>query len=275
VNEQSAYENEMGFPHALRDHEVERLLSRQATDGDGSGLEDVVLFLRALQSLVPQAPDPRSERDLVRKLADTARAGSATAAPILGGRRTARARRGRRATVALGRIALAAMLLAVALAGLAFAGVRLPGPVNDAFSTVGVDLPNQAGDEGSSATTPGSSEDVNGPSDQGSAAGGKGSAADHRAGSHSASRGKGQTTRRSHRKAYGPSRSAQPNPPGDAVRRGPNPTPGVSRGELDIVPSGGGGSGSGSGSGNATTRGSSSTHVGSVRGQGLSHDNAG
>ncbi len=69
---------------------------------------------------------------------------------------------------------MVAVLVPAALAGLAFAGVKLPGPVNDAFSTVGVDLPNQAGDRRSSATTPGSSEDVNGSSDQGSAAGGKG-----------------------------------------------------------------------------------------------------
>ena len=44
-------------------------------------------------------------------------------------------------------VAAAVLALPIAFAGLAFAGVRLPEPVDSAFETVGIDLPNQGGSE--------------------------------------------------------------------------------------------------------------------------------
>ena len=44
-------------------------------------------------------------------------------------------------------VAAAILALPIAFAGLALAGVRLPEPVDSAFETVGIDLPNQSGGE--------------------------------------------------------------------------------------------------------------------------------
>ena len=64
-------------------------------------------------------------------------------------------------------------------------------------------------------------------------------AAGEAAGGKGQSESAGKAEPRSKRRAYGPSRSANPDPNGKAVRRGPNPTPGVPRGQPDTSPSSG------------------------------------
>jgi hypothetical protein len=80
----------------------------------------------------------------VPRLAEAARA-SASTPPVAV---TIRPRR-RRAIAA--RVAVVVASIPLLFAGLAFAGVSLPEPADSAFETIGVELPNQADDQGSSA----------------------------------------------------------------------------------------------------------------------------
>jgi hypothetical protein len=74
--------------------------------------------------------------------------------------------------------------------------------------------------------------------------------------SNNGGQGKGQTTRRSRRVAQGPV-NAELNPPGEARRRGPNPSPGTPPGKPDFVPEQGqtGGQGQGKAVGKTDGRG--------------------
>lgn len=106
----------------------------------------IATFARAVQATLVREPDPATNDEIVRRLAGEARASYAAAAE--------RARRGTAVPPALKggvRRRLAVVVMAVAAlplvtAGLAVAGVKLPDAVDDAFTAVGVDLPNQAPD---------------------------------------------------------------------------------------------------------------------------------
>jgi hypothetical protein len=203
----------MGPVRNLSENDVERLLAGHAPGADDPRLEEIAGFVRALVAAVPEpaaAPDPA----LIARLADAAAAGgSAAAAP-----RRGRARgRLRSRTRLIGRAAIAAATVPALFAALAFAGVTLPVPADDAFEELGLELPNQAtDDDADDAVAPGNKAAAN----------------------KKGSNGKGEATRRSNRKAYGPSRAARQNPPGNAVRRGPNPTPGTPPGKPESTPSG-------------------------------------
>jgi hypothetical protein len=224
----------MGLPRTLSENDVERLLAGRApADGDPS-LEEVAVFVRALGAAVPEAtddPDPA----LISRLAETAAAGAGS--PYVhfsvAGKRRSPAR-------LVARVGIAAAMVPALFAGLAYAGVNLPGPADDAFDSVGLELPNQS-DSAASDDAPG---------DKG---GSDATAADDKKDSN----GKGEANRRTNRKAYGPSRSAQPNPPANAVRRGPNPSPGTPPGKPDSLPSTGSNAG-GNGNGNANANGGGS-----------------
>jgi hypothetical protein len=225
VNDYGAYPDEMRFMHAMEEREVNRLLAGQTPSGGGPEMERVADFVRALGAAVPEEPDPAREAALVTRLSELAKAGAGAAA-----QRAAHAPTARRSTT--GRLGLvlklggAAALLPAFLAALAFAGVSLPGPAQDAFDRLGIELPNQAGgDENSSGQAADEDSDASSePGDQASAKGDNG-------------RHLGLTNRRSHRRALGPSQSARQDPAGDAIRRGPNPTPGTARGKPDTIPS--------------------------------------
>jgi hypothetical protein len=213
----------MGRIRTLTDGEVERLLSGRATAAGDARLEQLAAFVRGLGATVPRggvSPDPV----LITRLADAAAggAGAPVAAPE---RLRTRGRRRLRAGL-IARVGIAVAMVPVLFAGLAVAGVTLPGPARDAFDRLGLELPNQASDD--SADDNGSGSD-----------GGEGKSADD----PQSSNGKGEVNRRAKRKAYGPSGSARPNPPGKAVRRGPNPTPGTPRGKPQSSPSSGGNAG--------------------------------
>jgi len=212
MSDPGAYESGMALPRNISENDLERLLTGRAPAAGDSSLEEVAAFVRALNLAVPEAtgdPDPA----LITRLADAAGASASAPAPGPGHART-RTRRSPAGLIA--RVGIAAAMVPVLFAGLAVAGVTLPGPASDAFDRLGLELPNQ------------SDSAADGAGDQGAT-----SSADDQKDSS----GKGEAIRRSKRKAYGPSRSARQNPPGNAIRRGPNPTPGTYRGKPDSLPS--------------------------------------
>jgi hypothetical protein len=129
----------------ISDAEAEGLLAAGSNGGDpGSRIDETAAFLRMARTALLEQPAPEVEADLIRRLAETARLGAASA--IRERKRSARPIiRSRRRLVV--RLALAAAVVPAALAGLAFAGVSLPDPANSAFESVGVELPNQASDD--------------------------------------------------------------------------------------------------------------------------------
>jgi hypothetical protein len=130
-------------------------------------------------------------------------------------------------------------------AGLAVAGVSLPAPALDAFERIGLELPNQTENAKSDETsTPPPPPPAKGESRRGS----------ENAQSNQGGQGKGLTNRRTRRQALGPEQSVQPEPPGGARRRGPNPTPGTPPGKPDYVPEVNAGDAAGGGQGKAVGR---------------------
>jgi len=109
--------------------------------------DDLAAFAQAVRSTLVEPADPATAALLVPRLAEAARA-SAPTRPVAPATATVRPRR-RWVTVA--RVAVAVALIPILFAGLAFAGVRLPGPADSVFETVGVELPNQVADHESSA----------------------------------------------------------------------------------------------------------------------------
>ena len=133
--------------------------------------DELAAFAQAVRSTLVEPPDPATAALLVPRLAAAARAAAPTR-PVVRPAVTVRPHR-RWATVA--RVAVAVASIPILFAGLAFAGVRLPGPADSAFETVGVELPNQAADHESSG---GSASDDSGGSEPG--AKGEGDAAEQR-----------------------------------------------------------------------------------------------
>jgi hypothetical protein len=160
VSGNGAFEDEMDF---LR-------RTRQPDD-------ELAAFAQAVRSTLVEPANPATAALLVPRLAETARASAPTrpAAP------TALTVRPRRRWVTVVRVAVAVAAIPILLGGIAFAGVRLPGPADSVFETVGVELPNQAADHESAESSESSDDSV---SDQsvGSEPGakGKGSAAEQR-----------------------------------------------------------------------------------------------
>ncbi len=226
-----AYHDEMGFINAIDERDVNRLLAGHIPPGRGAELEQVTDFVRALAAAVPEAPDPAREAGLVARLVEAARAESGKSAPRPVPRRSAPGRLG----LAL-KLGTAAALLPAFLAALAFAGVSLPGPAQDAFDRVGIELPNQAGTKTSSDQSA-TDEDSKGASESSDERSAKAKA------ENNPRRHFGLTNRRSHRRALGPSQSPQTNPPGTAIRRGPNPTPETAPGVPELPPQASGNAG--------------------------------
>jgi hypothetical protein len=138
-----AYWDEMAYSGQMGDSEAERILSGKPGDGDRSAelLASLVEDLRLVGGIRP----PRStEAAQLATLAATARElpGPMPLAPSPDRKRRRRVmRRTRIALPVLG----GALAVILGTAGLAAAGVTLPGPAQDAFNSVGIQLPNQAG----------------------------------------------------------------------------------------------------------------------------------
>ena len=134
----------MGPFNRISDDLAERLLSDPRSVEPAGGLAETVAFIRALPAVVPVAPDPALEDEMIPALA-----GAAHSAALEASREATSSLDAVRAAAPHWRLRLAVLGAAVALlpvltAGLAYAGVELPDPVDEAFDAVGVDLPNQS-----------------------------------------------------------------------------------------------------------------------------------
>jgi hypothetical protein len=102
--------------------------------------DELAAFAQAVKTTLLIELDPAAASDMIPRLAEAARASAAAdLAPTR--KRPAAARR---RWISIVRVGIAIALVPLLSAGLAFAGVSLPGPANDAFESVGVELPNQA-----------------------------------------------------------------------------------------------------------------------------------
>ena len=206
-----AHSSGMGFSDAMSETDVERLLSGHAPASGDPRLAELAVFVRALRASVPVSA-PELDPALITRLAKTAAAG-----PAVDGRpSTAPASRSRSRLGLAARLGVVAAAIPALFAALAVAGVDLPNPAQDAFEKIGIELPNQADD---SATEDGAGSGNGQNSAKGESA--------------------GKAEPRAKRQAHGPSKSANPTPQGEAVRRGPNPTPGTPRAKPDTLPSSG------------------------------------
>jgi hypothetical protein len=209
---------------------------------DGGELDEVAAFVRALPAYVPEQPNEVLETALVPRLAEAAR----MAPPRETRRETGRRPRrpwSRRALAA--RVAVAVALLPAFTAALAFAGVEVPRPAQDAFESVGVDLPNQDGPDGTGRSVQPAEPDAPdappaAPADQPSEGNGKPKA-------KKKSKGEG--------KAKAKGRPAQPGPSDEPVGQGKQPPgqtrppQGNARGQGKTKPNQGGGATNGKGQG--------------------------
>jgi hypothetical protein len=124
--------------------------------------DDLAAFAQAVRVTLLDEPDRTASATLVPRLAETARASAADGADRGGTTKRRPAARRPRWAPAL-RVAIAIALVPLLTAGLAVAGVKLPAVADDAFESVGVELPNQAasddgGDAASGAEDGGSEE---------------------------------------------------------------------------------------------------------------------
>lgn len=143
MSDNGAFQGEMSFRHLSPDEE-----RVQAT------------FALAARAALIATPDPAIGRYLIPELATAAAAGH-RGNVVDAARTPARRRRSRLGLVA--RIAFAVALVPAAFAGLAVAGVNLPQSAQDAFNSVGIDLPNQTDSDNSASSeeqAPGIREDI-------------------------------------------------------------------------------------------------------------------
>jgi hypothetical protein len=141
------------------------LLRRQKPADD-----ELAAFAQAVKTTLLTEPDRAAAADLIPRLAEAARAHRSDRVPT-----RERPPAARRSWMPIARVGIAIALVPLLSAGLAFAGVSLPGPANDAFESVGVELPNQAAPDGDddSGAAPGAEDgetDEAGSTGQGNAA---------------------------------------------------------------------------------------------------------
>jgi hypothetical protein len=225
-------------------------------------MREVEHFMSALRAAIPARPDPGLRATVVPRLAAVARTATLEAEGHAGRHpRTPPARRSRRALVA--RVAIAVALIPLLFAGLAFAGVTVPAPARDAFSSVGIDLPNQhskherttrSGEEGASAPA---GESGGNPASSAAPTTPKGKGGNSAAHEHA---------KKQHEKAPGPAK-------GHARAKGNGHARGKAVGQSGSVPPGhdgatgppahsnAGGNGGGSGNGNGSSGAAKAPHV--------------
>lgn len=115
--------------------------------------EELATFAEAVRATVPEAPGPGLEAAVVSRLAQEASAAAAVhgdqpTEQLPGLSRAFGTWRPRLALAA--QVAAVVALVPLVTAGLAVAGVTLPEPARDAFDRVGIELPNQPGEQSSS-----------------------------------------------------------------------------------------------------------------------------
>jgi hypothetical protein len=107
--------------------------------------DELAAFSAAVRATLLEHPDRAATRLLVPRLAEEARAAAQREDRRAGldGMRVRHRQVGGRWWPAL-RVGIAIALVPLLSAGLAVAGVKLPGPADEAFESIGVELPNQA-----------------------------------------------------------------------------------------------------------------------------------
>jgi hypothetical protein len=242
VSGNGASNNGMRFPRRLSARDQELLLTGSPM-ADGGELDEVAAFVRALPAYVPEQPNEVLAAALVPRLAEAARTAPPREASPRETSGPAQRPWSRRALAA--RVAVAVALLPAFTAALAFAGVEVPRPAQDAFESVGVDLPNQDEADGTSRSGESAEPDspdapTSAPADQPSGGGGKPKAKEK-------SKSKG--------KAKAKGKPVQPGPSGEPVGQGKQP-PGQTRppqgnahGQGKAKPNQGGGGGGAKGNG--------------------------
>jgi hypothetical protein len=119
--------------------------------------DDLAAFAAAVRVTLLDEPDRTAFATLVPRLAETARASAAEGADRGGTTERRPAARRPRWAPAL-RVAIAIALVPLLTAGLAVAGVKLPAAADDAFESVGVELPNQAASDDGGDAAPGAED---------------------------------------------------------------------------------------------------------------------
>jgi hypothetical protein len=119
--------------------------------------DDLAAFAQAVRVTLLDEPDRTAFATLVPRLAETARASAADRADRGGTTKRRPPARRRRWAPAL-RVAIAIALVPLLTAGLAVAGVKLPAVADDAFESVGVELPNQAASDDGGDAAPGAED---------------------------------------------------------------------------------------------------------------------
>ena len=147
MNGRDAYQEEMAFLRRLTETDEDRLIAGDApARGD---FAEVAAFTSALRASASAQAVPPASAAFIARLGEIARASVETAEKprstvVL--RPLSRPARPRRRLAMVARVAVAVATIPLLFAGLAFAGVGLPGPADDAFESLGVELPNQAAD---------------------------------------------------------------------------------------------------------------------------------
>jgi hypothetical protein len=150
VSSFDAYEEDMGRFHDLSEANIDRIMAGRIPLEDSEDLKELSLGLAALKAVGSWGTDQVLERHL-NKIAEASRVVARKPAPEAKAPRGAttgwrRALRITRSFVA--KLGVAGAALALSTAGLAVAGVDLPGTTaEDTFEKVGIELPNQDGDE--------------------------------------------------------------------------------------------------------------------------------
>lgn len=140
----------MGRFRDLSEADTDRLMAGQIPLEDGDEFKELAVGLAALKAVDSKGTDQILERHL-NKIAEASRVVARKPAPEAKAPRGATTgwRRALRITRSLvAKLGVAGAALALSTAGLAVAGVDLPGTTaEDTFEKVGIELPNQNGDE--------------------------------------------------------------------------------------------------------------------------------
>jgi hypothetical protein len=142
----------MGSCSDIGDRDLDRLLTGKDPSADQAS-QQLAALVHQIKAAYADAPGERTEARHLGAIVETARlvAGQAETSPLPVGsanppavaRNWRKTLFGNRFVVRSTQLAGAGLAAVLATAGLAFAGVTLPSPAQDAFKSVGLELPNQ------------------------------------------------------------------------------------------------------------------------------------
>lgn len=150
MSSSDAYEDDMGRFRDLSEADIDRIMAGRLPLDDGDEFRDLAAGFAAYKAIRSGVADQTAARHLA-EVSEASSVVARTPAPrVQAGRHaTTGWRRALRLTRSLvAKLGIASAALALSIAGLAVAGVDLPGTTaEDTFEKVGIELPNQDGDE--------------------------------------------------------------------------------------------------------------------------------